>query len=103
MIEIEINGDALGGTEAGGWVLAAVARKARQQVRDLTHLTDRLIDGQRERQNPFSWKSYRYSTTLPLPLPDHKRQLRSLKFCGIAFTLFLHSQLTTPYLSCYSG
>ena len=78
MIEIEVNGDALGGTEAWGGVLAAVARKGRQQVRDLTHLTDRLIDSQREKQNPFVWKLYRYSTTLPLALPDHKRQLRSL-------------------------
>ena len=53
MIEIEINGDALGGREAGGWVLAAVAREGREQVRDLTHLTERLIDSQRERPSPF--------------------------------------------------
>jgi hypothetical protein len=57
---------------------AAITRESGQQVRDLTHLTDRLIDGQREKQNPFLWKSYRYSTTLLLALPDHKRQLRSL-------------------------
>jgi hypothetical protein len=53
VIEIEINGDALGGREAGGRVLAAVARYGRQQVRDLTHLTGRVIDAQGKKQNPL--------------------------------------------------
>ena len=53
MIEIEVNGDPLGGREAGSGLMAAVTRKARQQIRDLTHLTGRGIDGQGEKQNPF--------------------------------------------------
>ena len=83
MIEIEVDGDALSGRETGSGLVAAVARKVREQVGDLTHLAGRLIDSQREKQNPFLWKSYRYSTTLPLALPGHKRQLRSLPRRGI--------------------
>ncbi len=45
-IEIEVNGDALGGRKARGGLLAAVTRYGWQQVRDLTHLTKRMIDGQ---------------------------------------------------------
>jgi hypothetical protein len=79
MIEIEVNGDALGAREAGGGVPAAITRESRQQVSDLTHLADSLIDGQREKQkNPFYRVSYTYSTTLALPQPVYKRQLRSL-------------------------
>ena len=78
MIEIEVDGDALGDREAGDGLLAAITREGRQQVRDLTHLTDRLIKGQGEKQHPFLWVSYRYSTTLSLALRGHKRQLRSL-------------------------
>ncbi len=40
MIKIEVDSDALGGREVGGGVLAAITRERRQQVRDLTHLTD---------------------------------------------------------------
>ena len=53
MIEIEVNGDALSGTEAGSGLLAAVAGNGRQQVRDLTHLTDRVIEGQRDEPESF--------------------------------------------------
>jgi hypothetical protein len=45
-IKIEINGDTLGGSETRSWLLAAVTREGRQQVRHLTHLTDRVIEGQ---------------------------------------------------------
>ena len=79
MIEIEVNGDALGGTEAGSGLVAAVTRNGRQQVRDLTHLTGRVIEGQREEPESFL-KSvlYIHSTTLALCQPADKRQLRSL-------------------------
>ena len=53
MIEIEVNGDALSGTETGSGLLAAVAHKGREQVGDLTHLTDRVIEGQREETKSF--------------------------------------------------
>ena len=78
MIAIEVNGDALSGTEAGSGLLAAVTRDGRQQVRDLTHLTDRVIEGQRDEPESFLQRIVHLSTTLPLALPGHKRQLRSL-------------------------
>ena len=53
MIEIEVNGDALSSTEAGSGLLAAVTRNGRQQVGDLTHLTDRVIDGQWKETESF--------------------------------------------------
>ena len=53
MIEIEVNGDALSGTETGSGLLAVVAREGRLQVGDLTHLTDRLIEGQRDEPESF--------------------------------------------------
>src|SRR6266542_5808977 len=46
MIKVEINGDPLGIREARGGLPAAVTGYGREQVRDLAHLTDRLIDGQ---------------------------------------------------------
>ncbi len=53
VIEIEVDGDALGGTEAGSGLLAAVTRDGRQQVRDLTHLTGRVIDSQWKERESF--------------------------------------------------
>src|SRR5262249_30244793 len=47
MIKIEVDSDALGGREARGYLLAAITGERRQQVRDLTHLTEGLIESQR--------------------------------------------------------
>ena len=49
MIEIEVDGDALGGREASGGLLTAITGEDGQKVRDLTHLTEGLIEGQGEK------------------------------------------------------
>jgi hypothetical protein len=86
VIEIEVNGDALGSCETRSGLMTAVAREGREQVGDLTYRTNRLIDGQGEKQNPFYRVEYMYSTTLASPQPACKRQLRSLGGGGGTFT-----------------